>query len=159
MKSDYSERARKSLQDLPSDVRRALFKQVKLLELNLRRPSLRAKKFDETQNLWQARVNRGWRFYFLIRNDTCYIVDIIPHPKSARNGMVKRKSASSRQEKRISASALFTTRVGDAERRDLERIAGMRDLQIDFSDAPEGHPGPSEIHAGRFYRPIDPPGR
>ena len=30
----------------------------------------------------------------------------------------------------------------------------MPDLQIDFSDAPEGHPAPSAIHVGRFYRPI-----
>jgi uncharacterized protein (DUF4415 family) len=30
----------------------------------------------------------------------------------------------------------------------------MRDSQIDFSDAPEGHPVPSEIHVGRFYRPM-----
>jgi hypothetical protein len=34
-------------------------------------PSLRAKKYDEAQDYWQARVNRDWRFYFTI----------IPHPK------------------------------------------------------------------------------
>jgi hypothetical protein len=44
-------------------------------------PSLRAKKYDESQDLWQARVNKDWRFYFLIRDDIYYIVDIIPHPK------------------------------------------------------------------------------
>jgi mRNA-degrading endonuclease RelE of RelBE toxin-antitoxin system len=81
MKADYSQRADKTLQRLPSDVRKALFKQVKFLEQNLRHPSLRAKKYDENQNLWQARVNRDWRFYFLIRDDIYYIVDIIPHPK------------------------------------------------------------------------------
>jgi len=30
----------------------------------------------------------------------------------------------------------------------------MPDSQIDFSDAPEGRAAPSEIHVGRFYRPI-----
>jgi len=30
----------------------------------------------------------------------------------------------------------------------------MPDSQIDFSDAPESHQAPSEIHVGRFYRPI-----
>jgi mRNA interferase RelE/StbE len=54
---------------------------VKFLEQNLRHPSLRAKKYDESQNLWQGRVNRDWRFYFLIRDDIYYFVDIIPHPK------------------------------------------------------------------------------
>jgi plasmid maintenance system killer protein len=51
------------------------------LEQNLRHPSLRAKKYDERQDLWQARVNKDWRFYFLIRDDIYYIVDITPHPK------------------------------------------------------------------------------
>ena len=81
MKSEYTERARKSLRDLPAPVRKALFKQLKFLEQNLHHPSLRAKKYDESQDLWQARVSRDWRFYFHIQNDVYYIVDIIRHPK------------------------------------------------------------------------------
>jgi mRNA interferase RelE/StbE len=81
MKADYTKRARRSLEDLPAPVRKALFKQVKFLEQNLHHPSLRAKKYDEGQNLWQARVNKDWRFYFLIQDDVYYIVDIIAHPK------------------------------------------------------------------------------
>jgi len=38
-------------------------------------------KYDESHNLWQARVNRSWRFYFKIVGDTYIIEDIIPHPK------------------------------------------------------------------------------
>ena len=81
MKVDYSERADRTLDDLAPELRKAVYKQVKLLERNLRHPSLRAKKYDESINLWQARVNRDWRFYFLIRDDVYYIVDIMPHPK------------------------------------------------------------------------------
>ena len=77
MKADYSERAGKTLKGLTPAVRKALFKQVKLLEQNLRHPSLHAKKYDESQDLWQARVN----FYFLVRGNVYYIVDITPHPK------------------------------------------------------------------------------
>jgi plasmid maintenance system killer protein len=66
---------------MPPAVRKAFFKQVGFLERSLSHPSLHAKKFDESQNLWQARVNRDWRFYFTIRGDVYYIVDIIPHPK------------------------------------------------------------------------------
>jgi len=62
-------------------VRKAFFKPVKFLEINLHHPSLRCKKYDESQDLWQARVNKGWRFYFQIRGDIYYLVDIIPHPK------------------------------------------------------------------------------
>jgi mRNA-degrading endonuclease RelE of RelBE toxin-antitoxin system len=70
MKVDYLPRAQEALQDAPEPVRRAFFKQVKLLQSNLGHPSLHAKKYDESQDLWQARVNRSWRFYFHILGDT-----------------------------------------------------------------------------------------
>jgi mRNA-degrading endonuclease RelE of RelBE toxin-antitoxin system len=47
MKVDYSERADRTLDDLAPELRKAVYKQVKLLERNLRHPSLRAKKYDE----------------------------------------------------------------------------------------------------------------
>ena len=81
MKIDYLPRAQKALQDAPPAVQKAFFKQVKLLERDLRHPSLRAKKYDEALDRWQARVNRDWRFYFNIVDDTYVIRDIIPHPK------------------------------------------------------------------------------
>ena len=81
MKVDYSERAGQTLDGLTPQLRKAVYKQVKLWEQNLRHPSLRAKKYDESRNIWQARVNKDWRFYFLIRDDIYYIIDIIPHPK------------------------------------------------------------------------------
>jgi bifunctional DNA-binding transcriptional regulator/antitoxin component of YhaV-PrlF toxin-antitoxin module len=43
--------------------------------------SLHAKKYDEATDVWQARVNRDWRFYFTIENDTYVIHKIISHPK------------------------------------------------------------------------------
>jgi plasmid maintenance system killer protein len=48
---------------------------------NLNHPSLRAKKFDEANGRWQARVNDDWRFYFTIDRDTYRINEVIPHPK------------------------------------------------------------------------------
>ena len=68
--------------------------------------------------------------------------------------MVKKKSASSPQERRVTASALFTTPVTDKQRRELEQLATRPDSQIDFSDAPEASPRASDIQIGRFYRPI-----
>src|ERR1700683_3879727 len=68
--------------------------------------------------------------------------------------MAKKKSASSRQEKRVRASALFTTPITDKQRRELQRLAARPDSQIDFSDAPEGSPRASDVEVGRFYRPI-----
>jgi hypothetical protein len=42
---------------------------------------MHAKKYDEAQDIWQARINRNWRFYFTITGDTYTIEDVIPHPK------------------------------------------------------------------------------
>ncbi len=44
-------------------------------------PSLRAKKYDEARNIWQARVSRDWRLYFVIEEDVYYLLDVMPHPK------------------------------------------------------------------------------
>jgi hypothetical protein len=65
----------------PSEVRKAFDKQAKLLGENLHHPSLHAKKYNESADIWQARINRNWRFYFNIEGDTYVIRDIIPHPK------------------------------------------------------------------------------
>ena len=68
--------------------------------------------------------------------------------------MAKKKSASSRQERRVPANVLFTTPVTDKQRRELERLRDLPDSQIDFSDAPERNPRASDLQVGRFYRPI-----
>lgn len=81
MKVDYLPRALKALRDAPPPVQKAFFKQVRLLERDLRHPSLHAKKYDEGLDSWQARVNKDWRFYFNIVDDTYVIRDIISHPK------------------------------------------------------------------------------
>ncbi len=65
----------------PPAIQKAFDKQVKLLVENLHHPSVRAKKYDEAGNIWQARVNRDWRFYFTVEGDTYTITNIIPHPK------------------------------------------------------------------------------
>ncbi len=81
MRLRYSERFLRSYEGAPLEVQRAFDKQAKLLAENLRHLSLRAKKYDEARNLWQARVNRSWRFYFTIEGDICNLHDIISHPK------------------------------------------------------------------------------
>jgi mRNA interferase RelE/StbE len=81
MKIDYAPRVLGALEVAPATVRNAFFKQVGFLTHNLRHPSLHAKKYDESRDLWQARVNKDWRFYFIIKGDTYVITDIIPHPK------------------------------------------------------------------------------
>ena len=60
-----------ALKVAPTGVRKAFYRQVRL----------HAKKYDEGLDLWQARVNKDWRFYFVINGDTCIVLDVIPHPK------------------------------------------------------------------------------
>lgn len=81
MKIQYSGAVAEALETAPAAVQKAFFKQIKMLEQNLRHPSLRAKKYDEAQDRWQARVNKDWRFYFKIVDDTYFITELMPHPK------------------------------------------------------------------------------
>ena len=43
------------------------------------RRSLRAKKYDETKGIWQARVTDNVRLYFLIVGTTYLLLDIERH--------------------------------------------------------------------------------
>ena len=76
-----TERLRKSYADAPKAVQKAFDKQLRLLAGNLNHPSLRAKKYDEAGDVWQARINRDWRFYFVIEADDCVIIGMRSHPK------------------------------------------------------------------------------
>ena len=81
MKWQHSDRSKADYQNLQPVIRRAFDKQVRLLAANLNHPSLRAKKYDESHDLWQARITKGWRCFFKIAGDTYIIARIIPHPK------------------------------------------------------------------------------
>lgn len=80
MKLDYTESALGALRNLPLPIRKAFYKQAAFLVLNLRHPSLRAKKYNDAEDKWQARVNKDWRFYFRIVDDVYIITEITPHP-------------------------------------------------------------------------------
>lgn len=71
-------------QAAPAQKQAQFDKQLELLLSNPRHPSLKAKIYDQTARIWQARVNGSWRFYFQIKGDTCYLLTIGPHPKRKR---------------------------------------------------------------------------
>jgi len=81
MYARYTKRFLKSHQDVPIQIKRIFTQKLAFLLTNLRHPSLHAKKYDESNNVWQARVTRGWRFYFTIEKNVYRLDDIIPHPK------------------------------------------------------------------------------
>jgi mRNA-degrading endonuclease RelE of RelBE toxin-antitoxin system len=76
----FTRRADKDFAALSPEVRKAFAKQLGFLLNQLGHPSLRAKKYDEAKDIWQARVNRSWRFYFVIRGGEYIILSIIRHP-------------------------------------------------------------------------------
>lgn len=81
MRLEFSDHFVQKYEDAPHDVCRIFDKQAQFLLSDIRHPSLHAKKYDERYNIWQARVNRDWRFYFTINGDAYYIIDMKPHPK------------------------------------------------------------------------------
>jgi len=81
MKIIRSEEFQKNLETFPLSIRKKFYKQAGYLLNNLRHPSLHAKKYDETYNIWQARVDRDIRFYFRIEDDRYVLLAITKHPK------------------------------------------------------------------------------
>ncbi len=81
MKIYVTPKAKRDYEDLPVRLQRAVDKQLDFLLNNMRHPSLRAKKYDESNDIWQGRVNEDYRFYFRIVGEEYRILRIIPHPK------------------------------------------------------------------------------
>ena len=76
-----SERATQEYDNLPLHIQALVDKQFRFLLRNRLHPSLHAKKYDEARGIWQARVDRNYRFYFTIDGDIYRIRNIRPHPK------------------------------------------------------------------------------
>ena len=81
MKIFYTPHFERKYKFLPKETKRKFRKQINYLLRNLRHPSLRAKKYNEEHDIWQARVDRNYRLYFLIRDDIYILLDIRLHPK------------------------------------------------------------------------------
>ncbi len=81
MKIQYYLGFKDELNRFPKEVREKFYKQANHLRNDIRHPSLRAKKYDESRGIWQARVDKGVRFYFLIKGDTYILLYIKKHPK------------------------------------------------------------------------------
>ncbi len=73
--------AEKQYWKLPKRIQDLFDKQIGFLLEDFRHPSLNSKKYEEKINLWQARVDKSYRFYFIIQNDTYVIMSIRKHPK------------------------------------------------------------------------------
>ena len=66
---------------LPPTLQKKVDKQFAYLLENFRHPSLKVKKYQGYENLWQGRIDKGYRFYFHIIDPHYIIISIINHPK------------------------------------------------------------------------------
>ena len=79
MKHIFLARFVSELEALPGIIQKRFYKQLDFLILNLRYPSLHAKKYNETEEVRQARVDAHFRFYFRIEDDTYVLLNISRH--------------------------------------------------------------------------------
>ncbi|MDO8664417.1 MAG: hypothetical protein Q7K44_02620 [Candidatus Liptonbacteria bacterium] len=79
MKHQFTAKFIRSYHTFPKLIQLKFDKQLHYLLQNIRYPSLHAKKYDEARGIWQARADKGVRFYFLINNDTYILLDIEKH--------------------------------------------------------------------------------
>ena len=79
MREDRPPRFKRSFRRFPPEVDKAFEKQARFPLQDIRHPSLRAKKYDESNDIWQARVNRNVRFFFTIKGDLIILLDIEKH--------------------------------------------------------------------------------
>jgi len=77
----YYPRFKENLRKFSPRIQEKFYKQAGFLLRDLRHPSLRAKKYDESSDIWQARVDANVRFYFRINNDVYLLLNIKNHPK------------------------------------------------------------------------------
>jgi mRNA-degrading endonuclease RelE of RelBE toxin-antitoxin system len=70
MKVAFTQPFIKDYKGLPTDIQEEVDAQIARLLANPRHPSLRSKKMEGHAVIWEARVTKGYRLTFEIRDDT-----------------------------------------------------------------------------------------
>ena len=79
MRPVFTKQFDQSYAGFPKSIQEKFDKQLRSLLGSLNHRSLHAKKYHETQDVWQARIDRHYRFYFKIKDDTYTILAIKHH--------------------------------------------------------------------------------
>ena len=80
MKISLTAGAKKQLRALPLALQKKTRKQFIFLLSDIRHPSLDIKKYQGQDNLWQGRIDKGYRLYFHIVDPNYIVISIINHP-------------------------------------------------------------------------------
>lgn len=81
MQIKLTRKADKDYQKLPYHIQKKVDKQFDFLVENFRHPSLNAKLYDQNAQLWQARIDKSYRFYFYVVEPHYIVIALINHPK------------------------------------------------------------------------------
>lgn len=76
---------RQDYDNLPIQTRKKVDRQTNFLADNLRHPSLRAKHIKGQSDIWEARVDRSYRFTFKIIADIIYLRRADKHDQALKN--------------------------------------------------------------------------
>lgn len=80
MKIRLAREAVKQYSKLPKQIQKKVDKQFDYLIKDFRHPSLNVKLYSGTENLWQARIDKSYRFYFYVIEPHYVVVSLINHP-------------------------------------------------------------------------------
>jgi mRNA-degrading endonuclease RelE of RelBE toxin-antitoxin system len=79
MPLELTDRFVRAYQRLPKHVRTKVQKALRLLEADFRHPSLRAKRVQGTEGIYEARVDQKYRLTYQRRGDWLILRNVGPH--------------------------------------------------------------------------------
>jgi mRNA-degrading endonuclease RelE of RelBE toxin-antitoxin system len=81
----FTNRFKKAYQKLPSDIQQKVKKALRLLSENPRHPSLRVRKIQGVNNIYEGRVDQKYRFSFEFDGDDKILRNIDNHDECLKN--------------------------------------------------------------------------
>lgn len=85
MKVAFTDSFSQDFSRLPAVIQKKADRRLKFLTQNLLYPSLRAKKIQGFSDIWEARLDRFYRFTFKIIADTVFLRRVGTHDKTLKN--------------------------------------------------------------------------
>ncbi len=80
--SYFSKKFTKQYSKLPLSIRNKFDRQIKYLLQDLRHPSIHAKKKQGAEDIWEGRVDRFYRFTFIISGEVITLRAVGPHDEA-----------------------------------------------------------------------------
>jgi len=73
MKFSFTHSFIKDYRGLPDQLQKTVDKKLKLFMGNQRHPSLNIKKMQDSRDIWEGRITKGYRFTFRMEGEICIL--------------------------------------------------------------------------------------